>query len=722
MVQKRVCSWIRKNSDGFPLEGLILANPATARSLSNGVTGGHVRGCSSIIAGKRATRVALCALCLGLHFLSAAPGGFAQQPAPTSGPATGVDAHLSAALAKPGDLMLRQTDLSAALLTISEIWRINVVLGPDVQGQVYAQFVNTPLYQILDSILLPNELGYRPMGQSLVIMRLEQLGDLNPMFGSATLRLENVDPAELLPSVRLLCSPQGKVEAISAAGSLMVVDFPDRVARIRQFVEEIDRATHGKVTGTVASENGPLAAASFTPEFVSAASLQTAVETVLSAEGKVAVVDPENRLVVADQQERVELARQIVKDLDIPRRQVRITALIYDLSIEDIERLGINWKSDVKWRHGDDDAANNVFNIDSLLSVPVAAGAPDGSMAFMSLSRNFDITAVVKALQEAKDSRLLADPNVTVLDHENAQMSIIKEIPYQELTQTSAGGQIGTTAFREAGIKLEVTPHISSDGTIRMEVTPSFSRLTGFTPGAQAQPIIDRREASTVVRVADQQVLIIGGLRERNDTGDFNGLPYLKDIKTLNFGALFRGRETNVRESELVVFIMPEIVPTSHVGSCRHAVALQTGQQLLDQIPFASTDPPPERPVPCCPPLPIGPCRPSYTPYLGHPCASGYCSNQVVRLPPVHTLASPNEFSPTWTADSPETAWQSPGPQNAPPRPRGLLRLPDVSPGTPPQMPDGPSILHPTIPELPNPDPAADEPLRLSYGNRFRGS
>ncbi len=652
-----------------------------------------MRGCSPKIAGKRATRAVLCALVLGVHVLTAAPCGFAQPPAPLPAPAhpAGVDTQLSTALATPGDLLLRQTELSAALLTISEIWRINVVLGPDVQGQVYAQFVDTPLYQILDAILLPNGLGYRPMGQSLVIMPLEQLGELNPMFSSVALKLENVDPAEVLPSVRLLTSPQGTAEAISAAGTLMVVDFPDRVERIRRFVAEVDRAARGSVTGTIAGENGPLAVASFKPEYVDATSLQAAVETVLSTEGKVAVMDPDNRLVVADHQERVDLARQIVKDLDIPRRQVRITALIYDLSIEDIERLGINWNSGVKWRHDDDDVPNNVFNIDSLLSVPVAAGSPDGSMTFASLSRNFDITAVVKALQEAKDSRLLADPNITVLDHENAQMSIVQEIPYQELTQTSAGGQIGTTAFREAGIKLEVTPHIAADGTIRMEVTPTHSRLTGFTPGAQAQPIIARRETSTVVRVADRQVLIIGGLRERNDTGDFNGLPYLKDIKTLNFGALFRGRETNVRESELVVFIMPEIIPTSHVGSCRDAVALDTGRQLLDQIPLASTDPPPERPIPCHPPLPIGPCRPSYTPYLGHPCADGYCSSQVVRLPPVDAEMSRNEAPQDWINVSPDSA-------------------------------SHPSLLHPPIPEHPNPEAQADEPLRLAYPNRFRGS
>jgi general secretion pathway protein D len=331
-------------------------------------------------------------------------------------------------------------------------------------------------------------------------------------------------------------------------------------------------------------------------------------------------MEPDNKLVIADYPSQIEQARQLIGQLDVPRQQIRITAMIYDLAVKDIERLGINWNQALKDRHDGSGNPQSIWNIDSVLSVPVSTGVADGTMAFMNLTRHFDITAVVQALQEAQDSRLLANPNVTVLDHEPALVSIITEIPYQELTETQQGGNIGTTNFREAGIKLEVTPHIASDATIRMDVNPTFSRLTGFTPGEQANPIIDRREAQTVVRVADRQVLVIGGLRQRNDTGSFNGLPYLKDIKKLNLGALFRGRDTEIRESELVVFIMPEIIPYTHVASCREGVALQYGQCLLDQVPTATGGRPPYRLMPCCPPVPMGGPRVHGTPYQPNTC------------------------------------------------------------------------------------------------------
>lgn len=541
------------------------------------------------------------------------------QRLPSSG-AVEVAPTLSSLLLRPGDLTLRDTPLASALFTISEIWQVNLVVGQQVEGLVNGVFRNAPLYEILDSILLSNGYGYRPVGHSLVVMPLTELGDLNPMFQSATIVLRNTDPSEILEAVRLLLSPQGKVQAVPSARILMVLDFPDRVARVRQFVDELDGTGSNAAVGPADGKSGALQVAQFSPQFASASSLMAAMETILSADGKIATMEPDNKLVIADHPSQIELARQLIEQLDIPRQQVRITAMIYDLDVKDIERLGINWNHAIKDRHDADGNPQSVWNINSFVNVPVGAGLADGTMTFMNLSRHFDITAVVRALQEAKDSRLLANPNVTVLDHESAIMSIITEIPYQELTETQQGGSIGTTSFREAGIRLDVTPHIAADGTIRMEVKPSFSRLTGFTPGQQPSPIIDRREAETVVRVTDRQVLVIGGLRQRNDTGNFNGLPYLKDVKTFNLGALFRGHDTEVRESELVVFIMPEIIPSAHVGSCREGVALQYGECLLDQVPVATGGHPPYRPVPRYPPVPMGGPRAQGTPYQPNTC------------------------------------------------------------------------------------------------------
>jgi general secretion pathway protein D len=213
----------------------------------------------------------------------------------------------------------------------------------------------------------------------------------------------------------------------------------------------------------------------------------------------------------------------------------------------------------------------------------------------MNLSRHLDITAVALALSNANDSRLIGNPNVAVIENEEALFQSVAEIPFQQLTQTSAGGQIGTTSFKEAGITLRVKPKIAADGTIAMQVMPEFSRLAGFTPGDN-QPIIDRRTASTMLRVWNRQTVVIGGLRQRSDVGDFKGVPYLKDIP--GFGRAFRSRDTNVRESELVVFIMPEIIGVADVLSPRNQMVVDTANCRLDQIPVAEGCPPDCRRLP----------------------------------------------------------------------------------------------------------------------------
>jgi len=513
-----------------------------------------------------------------------------------------IDPDLLSRLRKSGDLTLRDMPLREALLMIGRQWDVNLVIGANLEGTVSGAFVASPLSEILDSILLSHGYSYRPVGRTLVVLPLAELGDLNPLFESAVIPVRHGEPADVLEGVRLLTSPQGKVEAIAAAHSLLVVDFPDRVAMIRQFIDEMNRTAASFVSGPTGLGPQPMEVLELRPQYVAAEALESAIENLLSEEGKVAVVDGENMLIATDYAGRLEVIRKTVAHLDVPRRQVRIVSLIYDIDIEDMENLGINWNSAVQGRQNADGEPQSIFNAATLMQAAPLAGTPDGAFTFFNLSRHFDLNTVVRALHQSQYSRLLADPSVTVLEHERAVMSIVEEIPFQQLTQTSGGGNIGTTAFREAGVKLEVTPKISNDGTVEMQVIPSFSRLTGFTPGENPQPIIDKRETETVVRVANGETLVIGGLRTRQDIRDRDGVPFLENIHFLHIGALFRGREFQTRESELVVFLRPEIVSVVCSSSPREAQAQNVGNFLLDSVPAATIDP-----CECIPLPPVGP-------------------------------------------------------------------------------------------------------------------
>jgi general secretion pathway protein D len=502
---------------------------------------------------------------------------------------------LAAALEHPGELNLHGVTLDKALFMIGEQWNINIVAG-DVKGTVNGTFKQAPLREILDAILLSNGYNYRAVGKSLVVSSIEQLGQINPFFQSAIIPVQSADIDEVVTGAQLLKTPKGEVRPIKSAKSIVVLDFPDRVKMIRDFVATIDNAGSGRFASAESRNGMPLEVLYYRTQHISAKSAEQALQAVMSKAGRATVLDKEDRLLVTDYSDNLEMVEKVLRSIDSPRPQVRITALMYDISLQDIEKLGINWNQSI---HGHPDStgkAQSVIGIDSITQVPFPAGTAGSALTFMNLSKHFDITAVVEALQTASDARLLARPNVAVLENEEAIFEKVEEIPYQQLTQTQQGGSIGTTAFKKAGIELHVTPKIAAEGIIRMMVNPKVSRLVGFTPGDN-QPIIDTSSTATVLSIGDRQTVVIGGLMQRDDVGKFNGIPYLKDLNVV--GRLFRSRNLDVREGELVVFISPEIIGYCDEPTCRQKTALETIRCRMDQVPEAEGCPP------CCRRLPI---------------------------------------------------------------------------------------------------------------------
>lgn len=505
----------------------------------------------------------------------AAPPVAAQPPV-----LSGLQAPWLAKLEQPGDLTLRDTNLRQALFTISRSWDVNIVVGQDVDGVVNGEFRQAPLREVLEAILLANSYGYRITGQSLVVTRLEGVGDVNLMFQQELVTLRSAELQEVVQAAEMLKSRHGRIQAIPSARSVLIVDFPDRARAIAAFARTLDEAASKQMGGGVGQ---PLQAMQFAPQFIPAESLVEAIKQILSPDGKASVLTGENRLVVLDQPSRLDLVRRMIEQADVPRPQVHIRALIYDVSLQDLERIGVNWNSRGHGRHDSAGDPQSLFDLNSVISVPTAAGDPTTAFTFMNLSRSFDLTAVLELLCQCKDSRLLADPRVTVVDRETAKMGVVTEIPIQQLTQTAQGGNIGTTTFREAGVTLEVTPFISADGTIQMEVKPTFSRLAGYTSGEQPQPIIDKREAQTTVRVANGQTFVIGGLRQRSEVTDQRGVPVLKDLH-FGLGKIFQAHSTDFRESELLVFLRPQIVTPVYRGDPRDEEALAIGSGDLNTV------------------------------------------------------------------------------------------------------------------------------------------
>ncbi|MEQ8846339.1 secretin N-terminal domain-containing protein [Botrimarina sp.] len=626
-------------------------------------------------------------------------------------------------LERPGDLTLRDATLESALFTISELWGINIVAAK-AEGSVNGVFKDAPLREILDSILLSNGYAYRTVGDSLVVSRLQDLGQVNPYFVTQTLSVGAADVDEAVEAARLLSTPAGQVRALPSAGALLVVDFPDRVDKIRDLVRQLDSASRGVgPVGGGGVPTGPrrLEVRYFRTHFVEAAKAAAALEVVLSEVGRAATVEDEDRLLVVDYAEHVEMASAVLARIDRPRPQVNIKALIYDISLSDLEEIGVNWDGITNGSITDGGATgqNSGLRFLTQTAAPLDPTGSGGAFTFYSLEGDLDLRALVVALQQAEDSRLLADPNVTVMDNEPANIESISEIPFQQLTQTAAGGNIGTTAFKPVGIKLDVVPKIANDRTIDLKVVPEFSRLSGFTPGDN-QPIIETRRATTRVRVRDRQTIVIAGLRQRVDVGDFNGIPLLKDVRF--FGHLFRSRSTEINETELVVFLTPQIVGYSDPLGCRDRRTADTINSRLDFIPAAEGAPP---------------CR---------ECGlEGGCLCEAAVVVDATSLGAPTPATPDEApVDAPADSWHAPapagrGPAFAPapappadgaPSPEalpptqeagpGLEEIPPLPPGQPlgSRRPDAAGQPAPRVAAA----PPAPDPMRVAYDARYRST
>ncbi|MCA9144105.1 MAG: type II secretion system protein GspD [Planctomycetaceae bacterium] len=563
---------------------------------------------------------------------------------------------LEAKLDQKGTIILRDASLVEWLFAIQREWGIDIVVGNELQREVVnGAFTDTTLREVLNSILISRGYGYRQVGKSLLIVRLDDL-TIKPDQKTVLIPLDLLNPQEVESSIQLLLSQQGQVQSIPSSRSLFLIDTPEVIDRVRKFLDELEanarrmqdrereRLNPPELQVPAQSDpsqpplgSGPAFGVDvveveehievFAPQYVTATAFAEILQSIV-LDARVTPIVEENKVIVASTPQGIETAKRVLARVDMPRKQVRITAYMYDVNVEIMERLGFNWSNVGKGRINGSGDPQSLFDFESnsfqgatpaatttttdpttgaAAAASTAASSSLGGLITLShLSRHFDLTAVIQALEQTDGARLLARPNIMAYDRTEATFQSVQEIPVQQLTQTSQGGNIGTTEFREAGITLTVTPFINADNSVRLIVTPAFSVLNGFNNG---QPIIDRRSASTTLTLRDGEPSVIGGLVRRNEIESKMGVPGIMHWKYI--GLFFRNHNTTITESELVVFIRAEVVDIGFQGDLRDLATHSTTNSLLEQIPYATPAPVVDT---CCDPYcPYHNPRPRYT-------------------------------------------------------------------------------------------------------------
>ncbi len=264
-----------------------------------------------------------------------------------------------------------------------------------------------------------------------------------------------------------------------------------------------------------------------------------------------------NKVIVKDVKAALIDMGNILKDLDVPEKQVMIEARIVEASSDFSRSLGISWSIDKELN-----AKRLVQSVDSvfggLTSTPGTStiGSTTGAadITFGTIGANVKIAMRLNAAAKAGLIRIISSPKVATLNNKSAKITQGKQIPYISSTSDKV-----ETKFVEAALSLEVTPHINNNGTIVLKVDAKNDAPD--TTSTSSTPPINKKQATTEMLLRDGETTVIGGIFVDSETEGQDGVPWLMDVPIL--GNLFKSTTYSKSKSELLIFITPRILNTT---------------------------------------------------------------------------------------------------------------------------------------------------------------
>jgi len=286
--------------------------------------------------------------------------------------------------------------------------------------------------------------------------------------------------------------------------------------------------------------------------------VEEAIKNIVSSEGKYFINKLAGMVTVTDRKKNLNMAARFIQELRSSlARQVLIEAEVIEVTLEQAQSWGIDW------------SAVHSFLVDNK-TIEVTAtqtlGLP-GSVVEFTASRH-DASLVLDVLGRFGEVNVLSKPRVNVMNGQTALINVGRVISYWELTGLSAGAEVGQPIiFPEQktvllGLIMGVTPYISSDDYVTLQVVPIVSDANTwsefqFQNQTLKAPNVDIREANTMVRIKNGETIVIGGLITSKKTDTEHKIPLLGDLPLL--GYLFKRKENIEQRAELVIFLTPRI-------------------------------------------------------------------------------------------------------------------------------------------------------------------
>jgi len=399
-------------------------------------------------------------------------------------------------------LDFQDAEIKNILRIIAEVGKINIITSANVKGKVTLKLVDVPWDLALAIILKNNKLGMSKTGD---IIRVATLGELE-------------DESKLLAATK---------KSGQAAEKLFLKIF------------QIN--------------------------YESVAKLKTNLATIKSDRGSIDTNIRTNTLIIRDTKEKLSEMERLIDVLDKRTQQVLIEARIVELSTTYARELGVKWGGRYSTSTGApfpktvglsgiSAAGASSGTAGDLINLPIS-GAPTGAIGIKlgSVNNTALLDLQLFALQNEGKGRILSMPKITTMNNTEALIESGRDIPYQTVSQNGT-----QTQFKKASLSLKVTPHVSQDKFVRLEIeaTKDEPDFANALPGAP--PPLLTKKAKTEVLVKDSDTTVIGGLFKENRTQSTSGVPLISKIPLL--GWMFKSKSENKVGEELLIFITPKIL------------------------------------------------------------------------------------------------------------------------------------------------------------------
>ncbi len=433
-------------------------------------------------------------------------------------------------------LDVKDMESADVIRMIADQGNLNIITSKNVKGLVTINLQDIPVEKALEAILTVNNCGYIKEGNIIQVYTLPELNQKEQFSQLYTkvFQLVHVKAVDLKQTLSSLKSGRGRMEIEPKTNIIVVTDTADGLAAIEKAIKEMDKKQETRV---------------YKLNYAKPLELQKNLQLVIPAtEGDFLADDRTNSLVVTASPLLLEKMDTLIRNWDKQIPQVLIEAKIMQITLDKNRFLGVDWQYQNPEKHSITLGAP---------SLPIPTGAAYIDAFKIGVLSGDDYQVAIRVLEGSSDSNLISSPRIVTQDNTEAKILIGSSEPYEIFHYDAEGHVTGKEIkFVEVGIKLTVTPKISQDGFITMNIRPEVSTpRVGTATNALA---IDTTEANAVMKVKDGNTLVMGGLIKDEKQESISKIPFLGDIPLIKYA--FRSKFNKTVKKEIIIFITPKIV------------------------------------------------------------------------------------------------------------------------------------------------------------------